>query len=32
MSAVLLMLIAGEPLRRWRHKQIPDEQTAQKSG
>lgn len=32
MGAVLLMLIAGEPLRRWRHKQIPDEQTAQKTG
>jgi hypothetical protein len=32
MAAVLLMTLAGEPLRQWRCKQIPDEKTAQKSG
>ncbi len=32
MAAVLLMTIVGEPIRRWRNKQIPDEETAKKSG
>ncbi len=32
MIAVLLLTIAGEPIRRWRNKQIPDEETAKKSG
>lgn len=32
MAAVLLMTIVGEPIRNWRNRQIPDEQTAQKSG
>jgi hypothetical protein len=32
MAAVLLMTLAGEPLRQWRCKQIPDEKRAQKSG
>jgi hypothetical protein len=32
MGAVVLMLVVGEPLRRWRQKQIPDEVTARKSG
>jgi cytochrome c biogenesis factor len=32
MAAVLLMTLTGEPLRRWRCRQIPDEKTAQKSG
>ena len=32
MGAVVLITIFGEPIRRWRHKQIPDEETARKSG
>lgn len=32
MAAVLLMTLAGEPMRRWRLRQVPDEQTAQQSG
>ena len=32
MAAVLLMTLAGEPLRRWRTRQIPNEETAKKSG
>jgi ABC-type Fe3+-siderophore transport system permease subunit len=32
MAAVLLMTLAGEPLRRWRLRQIPDEKTAQQGG
>lgn len=32
MAAVLLMTLVGEPIRRWRNRQIPDEETAKKSG
>jgi hypothetical protein len=32
MAAVLVMTLVGEPLRRWREKQIPDERTSQQSG
>lgn len=32
MGAVLLMTIVGEPIRAWRNRQIPDEETAKKSG
>lgn len=32
MAAVLLMTIVGEPVRRWRVKQIPNEEEAKKSG
>ena len=32
MAAVLLLTIFGEPIRRWRNKQIPDEEAAKKSG
>ena len=32
MGAVLLMTVVGEPIRRWRNRQIPDEETAKKSG